>query len=84
MTKVTEQDVDDFIMATHVEKMGAKTTVVLLTLKNGFEVVASSSCVDPNNYSHEIGAVFATKRAKDKVWQLLGFNLQCTQHANGV
>lgn len=73
---VTQQMVEDFITCREVHTVGKKTTVVHATLKNGFEIIESSSCVDPANYSEELGAKICMKRIKNQVWHLLGFALQ--------
>lgn len=73
---VTETMVRDFIKEYHVSTLGEKTTVVRATLANGFEIVESSSCVDPANYSEEIGAEICRDRIRNQVWHLLGFALQ--------
>lgn len=56
--------------------MGEKTTVVRAVLRNGFEIVESSSCVSPENYDEELGAEICLEKIRDKVWFLLGFLLQ--------
>jgi len=66
-----------------VETFGQKTTVVVLTLANGFVLVESSSCVDPENYSLEVGKSICMGRLKDRVWELEGYLLQDRiYHAN--
>lgn len=79
---ITQQMVDDFIGNVYSIKIGDKTTVVQVTLRNGFVITESSSCVDPANYDHELGTSIAIDRVKDKVWMLLGFLLQTAR--NGV
>ena len=73
---LTEADIDEVIESEEVLTVGKKTTVVVLTLKSGFEVIGSSACVDPANYNEEVGASYARKRARDKVWELEGYKLQ--------
>lgn len=68
--------VDDFIVFTETKTMGNRTTVVRCVLRNGFEIVESSSCVDPKNYSEDMGHDICMKKIKDKIWELLGFLLQ--------
>jgi hypothetical protein len=76
MGKCTEEQ----ILATIAEeldyKLGVKTTCVVLRLKNGFEVVGTSACVDPAEYDHDVGKQMASRRALDKVWELEGYLLQ--------
>lgn len=73
---LTETDIEAAIEHEESHKIGEKTTVVLLRLRNGFEVIGTSGCVDPKNYNHEIGVGYARKRALDKVWELEGYKLQ--------
>ena len=69
--------VDDFIKEVEIMTIGNKSTVVRAVLKNGFEIIESSACVDEKNYSEEIGAEICLDKIKDKIWMLLGFLLQC-------
>lgn len=68
--------VDDFIKEVHVSTLGEKTTLVRCVLVNGFEMIEASACVDPKNYSQEIGKEVCMKKIKDKIWSYLGFLLQ--------
>lgn len=45
-------------------------------MKNGFTLRESTTCVDPENYNEEIGKEICLKRLEDKVWLLLGYQLQ--------
>ena len=73
---VSQKIVDEFITKTEVTTMGEKTTVVRAVLRNGFEIVESSSCVSPENYDEELGAEICLEKIRNKVWFLLGFLLQ--------
>lgn len=79
---VSEEMVDDFITDVRVFTLGDKTTVVQATLRNGFTLVESSSCVSPENYDVNIGLDCCMEKIRDKVWFLLGFLLQTA--VNGV
>ena len=68
--------VDDFIASTETITMGETTTVVRCVLRNGFDIVESSSCVDPKNYDEKIGKDICMGSIKNKIWELLGFLLQ--------
>jgi hypothetical protein len=74
--------VDNFIKETHVDTVGEKTTIVRVTLKNGFELVESSSCVDKANYDEKLGTEICMEKIKNKIWFLLGFLLQTAK--NGI
>lgn len=73
---ISQEMVDNFIKETHVNTVGDKTTLVRVVLRNGFELCATSSCVDKDNYDKKIGVEICMKMIKDKVWFLLGFLLQ--------
>lgn len=74
--------VEDFIRETWTETLGEKTTVVRAVLRNGFEIVESSSCVSPENYDEAMGRDICLERIREKVWELLGFLLQTA--VNGI
>lgn len=74
---VTQADVDGFIAKKEVSTVKANTTLVIVTLVNGFILTESSACVDLTNYDQKYGAEICMKKIKDKIWFLLGFLLQC-------
>ena len=53
-----------------------KTTICIVTLINGFQVVGTSACVDKTNFDEEIGKEFALKQALNKIEELEGYRLQ--------
>lgn len=79
--KVTKEQIDALIAASTIDdiRFGDKSTVVSCKLPNGFEIIESSSCVDPENYDHELGKSICLKRVADKLWMLEGYVLQMTQ-----
>ena len=74
--KVSQEDVDSFIDTVKDSVMGEKTSFVQVTLKNGFVLCETSSCVDSKNFDHEIGKEICMNRIKNNIWYLLGFLLQ--------
>ena len=76
--------VEDFLRETWTETLGEKTTVVRAVLRNGFEIVESSSCVSPENYDEAMGRDICLEKIRDKVWELLGFLLQTAVHGCAV
>lgn len=78
--KITQSMVTALIASSLIEhvKLGRKTTVVSCTLPNGFVIVESSSCVDPENYDHEMGKSICLKRIEDKIWAFEEYRLQCS------
>ena len=73
---ITQENVDNFIKDIKISTIGEKTTIVVATLVNDFEIIESSSCVDAANYDEQIGAEICIERIKNKAWELLGFLLQ--------
>ena len=73
---VSQEMVDQFITETWTKTEGDRTTVVRARLRNGFEIVESSSCVSAENYDEDMGKQICMEKIKDKVWMLLGFLLQ--------
>ena len=70
---LTKKDLIRHIVKHEYHDMGKKTTVCLLTLDNGFEVVGTSSCIDPKNYDQRTGAAIAYENAVEKLWELYWF-----------
>ena len=73
---ITQENVDNFIKEIKISTIGEKTTLVIATLINDFEIIESSSCVDVANYNETLGAEICVERIKNKIWELLGFLLQ--------
>lgn len=80
--RITKEQIDGLLANSRWSdtKMGAKTTVVHLTLPNGFEIIESSGCVDPANYDHKLGVEICRRRIVDKIWLLEGYRLACQIH----
>ena len=77
--RITEDRIDTLMAEATIEdmKIGDKSTVVNVVLPNGFNIIDSSSCVDPENYDHELGKSICLKRIREQVWHLEGYRLQC-------
>ena len=73
---ISAEMVERFIDHHETVTMGGKTTVVRAVLKNGFEIVESSSCVSAKNYDEKLGEEICMERIRNKIWELLGFLLQ--------
>ncbi len=61
--------------------VGKKTTICLLTLANGFEIVGTSACVNPEDFNIDIGEYWAKKDAVNKLEQYYGFWRQAVEGA---
>jgi len=80
-SRILEQMVDDFIAKVEGTRMG-NHAVILVTLRNGFTLIEESACVDAANYDQSVGEGFALKKAKQRVWNYLGFLLATAR--NGI
>nr|DAH95818.1 MAG TPA: hypothetical protein [Caudoviricetes sp.] len=81
---ISAKMVEDFILETWTETLGEKTTVVRAVLRNGFEIVESSSCVSPEDYDEAMGREICLEKIRDRVWELLGFLLQTAVDGSAV
>jgi hypothetical protein len=75
---------DEHVEQNKYNRMGEKTSVVLLTLKNGFEVVGTSACVNPADFDYGLGHHYALIDALHKVDELVGYARQESAHHNGI
>lgn len=53
-----------------------KLTIVVAKFDNGFTLVGSSGCVNPDNYNREIGVEICKEQIKSELWKLEGYALQ--------
>lgn len=79
-TKILKEDVEKFITDIEVMTVGEKTTVVNAHTLTGFDTVRHSSCVDPKNYSEELGKQYAMEEVVNSLWSHLGFVLQWAKY----
>lgn len=83
-TKILKEDVKNFITDIDVTKIGEKTTIVNAHTLTGFDTVRHSSCVDPKNYSEELGKQYAMEEVVNSLWGHLGFVLQWAKYGLNV
>lgn len=50
-------------------------TICNITMKNGFNVIGKSACINPVNFDINIGQDIALKDAFNKIWELEGYLL---------
>lgn len=60
----------------HVSTAFGKCTIVAAKLENGFVIVESSACVDPENYDLQMGVRNCYEKIESKIWELEGYALQ--------
>ena len=78
-----KENMQDVIVRTLVD-FDKPTTYVTIQMKNGFTLRESTTCVDPANYDEEIGKEICLRKLEDKVWFLLGYQLQEDLHRDKV
>nr|DAG94420.1 MAG TPA: hypothetical protein [Crassvirales sp.] len=83
-TKILKEDVENFITDVDVTTIGEKTTVVNAHTRSGFDTIRYSSCVDPKNYSEELGKQYAMEEVVNDLWAHLGFVLQWAKYGINV
>lgn len=71
----------EIVHETYIIMPNGRTTVCQLTLKNGYTVEGSSSCVNIANFNKELGEKYSRECAVRKIWPLLGFRLADKQYA---
>ena len=87
--EVTEDDkIPNFLVESFVNHWevltvhpnGKPCTQVYATLRNGAVLGEFTTCVDPKNYSEEIGFQICKKKIEDKIWFMLGMQLQSAKY----
>ena len=73
---ITKEIAEGFIKAYQISTIGDKTTLVKAILKNGYEIIETSSAADKFAYSEIVGAEMCKEKIINKVWDLLSFTLQ--------
>lgn len=81
-TLITHNDIVNFVSRYESSTFSEKTTIVNVKTITGFELIETSSCVDPKNYSKKLGTINALEKANSKIWDYLGFVLQWAK--NGI
>lgn len=74
--RVTKEHIDKLIEESSIEVEHRKygnMTLVNLTTPWGFHITETSACIDPENYSEEIGEAICMSRIEQRLWQLEGY-----------
>lgn len=74
---------NEYVTSVTFHKLGHKTTVAFLTMNNGFELVGTSACVNPDDFSEPIGQHFALVDALNELDGLVGFLRQEQKSRSG-
>jgi len=76
---ISKEEIKNMIHKTQTTVMSDKTTIVHVTLINGFTLTEENSCIDPVNYDEQISVDLCMDKITDKIQFLLEFLLQSAQ-----
>ena len=79
-TKIVKSDILRFFKSMSCSRIDPKTTLVSTETISGFTNHETSSCVDPNNYNHDLGTKYGLEKIVSKMWDHLGFILVWASH----
>lgn len=78
MEKVTKEYLENLIdKETYIYPENSTVTICMLTLKNGFNLIGHSACLNKEDFNPEIGNVIAKENAINKLWELEGYHRKC-------
>lgn len=58
--------------------VGEKTTICMLTCRNGYEIIGQSQCINPDEYTAEIGARYALQDAVEELVSIWAYEQHWT------
>lgn len=61
-------------------QVSGTTTLVIVTLDNGYKFVGKAACVDPSLFDESIGYNLAINDAERQMWPVFGFLLAEVKH----
>ena len=73
--KITQADVDERFEAGHYDVVCIGNNVIVNWCIEGWNITANSACVDPANFSKEIGIELCIEKIKSEIWKLMGYEL---------
>lgn len=73
---ITREQLEELIHSTIYTRQGRKTTICVFILKNKFEIVGTSACVNPSDFDEEIGRQAAYEDAFKKLWDYEAYHRQ--------
>lgn len=73
--RITQEEIEDMFgnAKKDVQTVFGKCTIMACRLENGFVLVESSACVNPENYNFNTGIKICEDKIKDKLWELEGY-----------
>ena len=82
-SRVDPEEVDEVMLASEYDVCTVfdLCTVVSMRMPNGYILVEASACVDPADYSEEVGKEICCERLRDRVWALIGYERKLQEQA---
>lgn len=77
---ITTAVLESMVAGIESSQIDPKTSLVKAVTVTGFVEYATSSCVDPANYSDVLGLKIGQKRIEEKLWFAMGFVLQWAKY----
>lgn len=75
--RISVEDIESVIVKEEYHVFpDSQMTVCCMTLKNGFNTIGESACVDPENFNKELGEEIARSKAFNAIWQLEAYLLR--------
>lgn len=75
--RISKEDIESVIAKEEYHIFpDSQVTVCCLTLKNGFNTIGESACVDPENFNKELGEQIARGKAFQEIWKLEAYLLK--------
>lgn len=81
--RVSPDEVDEVMLASEydVRTVFEVCTVVTMRMPCGYILSEFSACVNPADYSEEVGKDICCERLRDQVWALLGYDRKLQEQA---
>lgn len=76
LMRLTKEYLESIVKEKSFHKLTDRLTVCVIKTVTGFELVGKSTCLDPANYSQEIGEKVSYEDAFNKLWELEGYILR--------
>ena len=80
LTSSRREYLEQYIVKKEFIRIGQKTTICLLTIYNGFEIVGSSACLNKNKFNKELGELQAYENALQEFDKRFAFLEQDKYH----
>ena len=80
MSKVTLEQIKGKVRGVEFTRIGITTTICMIVLENGFQVLGESACADPLEFDATKGEEYAYEAALSKIWPLEGYLLKERLH----